>query len=142
MKQQSFKNHKRYVPLYHFGFFGSVLVLLILGIVALACPEHHRWLIPAWLIMASLTMALGVLFGRVFALKVQDRAIRAEENLRYFILTGQRMDSRIRLRQIIALRFAGDGEFVALVKRAAEEKLEPAAIKAAIKDWREDRNRA
>jgi hypothetical protein len=46
-----------------------------------------------------------------FALRAQDRAIRAEENLRHFILTGKPFDSRLRMSQIIALRFAPDDEF-------------------------------
>ena len=68
-------------------------------------------------------------FCRVFALKAQDRAIRAEENLRYFVLTGQLLDPRLGIRQIIALRFAPDDEFVGLAKRAASEQLTEDAIK-------------
>ena len=81
---------------------------------------------------------MAALSARIFALKAQDRAIRAEENLRHFALTGQLLDPRLSIRQVIGLRFASDGEFVALAKRAAEEKLSPNAIKQAVKDWRAD----
>ena len=77
-------------------------------------------------------------FSRIFALKAQDRAIRAEENLRHFALTGKLLDSRLTLRQIIGLRFASDGEFVSLAQKAADEKLSEDTIKRAIRQWRPD----
>jgi cbb3-type cytochrome oxidase subunit 3 len=78
---------------------------------------------------------------RGYALKAQDRAIRAEENLRHFILSGKPLDARLRMGQIVALRFASDDEFVALAKRAAEEGLKSKEIKQAIQNWRADYNR-
>jgi hypothetical protein len=78
---------------------------------------------------------------RTYALKAQDRAIRAEENLRHFILTGKPFDSRLNIRQIIALRFASDEELPALAKKAAEEKLRSKEIKQQINHWREDNYR-
>ena len=89
--------------------------------------------------MALTIAALIVMFlARIFALKAQDRAIRAEENLRHFALTGKLLDSRLTLRQIIGLRFASDGEFVSLAQKAADEKLSADAIKRAIRQWRPD----
>jgi hypothetical protein len=78
----------------------------------------------------------------MFAVTVQDRAIRAEESLRYFILTGRAIDTRVTIGQLIALRFAHDDEFVALADRAEKEGLSPAEIKKAIKQWRADHHRA
>ena len=78
---------------------------------------------------------------RWFALRAQDRAIRAEENFRHFILTGQPLDRHLRMGQIIALRFASDEELPALAKRAADEKLSSKDIKQAIKNWKPDYNR-
>ena len=77
-------------------------------------------------------------FSRAFALKAQDRAIRAEENLRHFALTGKLLDSRLSISQVIALRFASDEELVALSKKAADEKLSNKQIKEQIKNWRGD----
>ena len=79
--------------------------------------------------------------ARGFALKAQDRAIRAEENFRYFMLTNKLPDSRLTMSQMIALRFAGDDEFEALAERAANEKLSSADIKKSIKNWRADFHR-
>jgi hypothetical protein len=79
--------------------------------------------------------------SRGFALKAQDRAIRAEESLRYFMLTGKAIDARLTLKQVIALRFASDAEVVHLAKIAVEQNLKPDAIKREIKSWRPDLHR-
>ena len=73
---------------------------------------------------------------------MQDRAIRAEESLRYYILSGKLPDKRLRMSQIIALRFASDEELIELAKRAVEEQLSSSAIKNAIRNWRADYYRA
>ena len=80
-------------------------------------------------------------YMRQFPVKAQDRAIRAEEALRYFILTGKPLDNRLTMGQIIALRFAADDEFVPLAGRAITESLSPDDIKKSIKNWRSDNHR-
>ena len=45
------------------------------------------------------------------------------------------------MQQIIALRFASDAEFVALVDKAINEKLSNKDIKLAIQNWRADWHR-
>lgn len=142
MKQQSAKNHKRFVPVYHFGTFGVMAACLVIGILSFCDMSGCAWLMPTWMVLTTLSLLSIALHTRMFALKVQDRAIRAEENLRYFMLSGKRLDPNVRLRQLIALRFASDAEFVALADRAVAEKMEPAAIKAAIQNWRADHHRA
>lgn len=79
---------------------------------------------------------------RTFALKAQDRAIRAEENLRHYVMTGKLHDKSLSIQQIIALRFASDEEFVALSERAAKEKMSNRDIKKAVKNWKADYHRA
>ena len=68
----------------------------------------------------SVALFLLFVFTRNFAMGVQDRAIRAEENLRHFALTGKRLDPRLTIKQIVGLRFASDAEFVELARKAAE----------------------
>jgi hypothetical protein len=80
-------------------------------------------------------------FTRTFALKAQDRAIRAEENFRYFLLTKKPLPTELRLSQIIALRFAPDEEFVTLVDEAIAQKLAAKEIKMRIKNWKGDYHR-
>ena len=73
---------------------------------------------------------------------MQDRAIRAEENLRHFAMTGKLLNPELKIGQIVALRFASDEEFVVLAMRALEENLSREDIKKAIKTWRADNHRA
>ena len=51
------------------------------------------------------------------------------------------MDSRLRMGQIIALRFADDAEFVSLAQRAADENIKGYEIKKEIQNWRADHHR-
>jgi hypothetical protein len=94
------------------------------------------------IVVLSIGIMILAIMARVFALKAQDRAIRAEESLRHFVLTGKLPDARLTIGQFTALRFAPDSEFVALATKAANESLKPDAIKQAIKQWRPDTYRA
>ena len=149
MSEQNFKNHSRYVPFYHFVASTALLALIVGSCINLykACSNcssnDHGGLYSASLIcLMSFVLLIVWWYSRAFALKAQDRAIRAEENFRHFIATGKPLDSRLRMSQIIALRFAGDEEFVALAKRAADESMPAKEIKMAIKSWKADHNRA
>ena len=140
MTEQNYKNHRQTVPMFHIVLFALLALTLIGSFVNLfqSLGDHQR-LYSASLIVALTLAALFVMFfSRIFALKAQDRAIRAEENLRHFAQTGKLLDSRLTLRQIIGLRFASDGEFVSLAQKAADEKLSEDAIKRAIRQWRPD----
>ena len=81
-------------------------------------------------------------YSRYFALRAQDRAIRVEQSFRHYILTGKPLDIRLRMGQIVALRFAEDDEFVGLTQKAIDESLSPKDIKQAIVNWKADHNRA
>ena len=144
MSEQNLKNHARYVPLYHFITPTAILALLIgSGINAYEACNKHEGLYSASLIcLISVVLLILWWYTRVFALKAQDRAIRSEENLRHFAMTGNLLDSRLKMGQIIALRFASNEEFVVLAKKAAEENMSAKDIKMAIKNWRVDNNRA
>ena len=141
MKEQNFKNHSRYIILW--TFITPLILLAILGgsIVNLIHADAHTHYSAALILLISLVLLIIYWYARVFALKAQDRAIRAEENLRHFMLTGKPLDSRLRLSQIIALRFAPDDEFLSLAKKAVEENLRSKEIKAAIRNWKADHNR-
>jgi Family of unknown function (DUF6526) len=141
MSEQSFKNHSRYVPLYHYV--AGTLVIAIFGgsIVNLVHADAHTHYSAALLVCVSFVLVILFWYARAFALRAQDRAIRAEENFRHFILTGKPFPNEIRMGQIIGLRFASDEEFVELTKKAVEQKLSQKEIKQAIKNWRTDHNR-
>ena len=143
MAEQSYANHRRTVPLFHFVLLPLLFLTFIGSIVNLwqSIGDHERVYSAALIVVLSLAGVLTALFARIFALKAQDRAIRAEENLRYLALTGKLLDPRLNALQVVALRFAPDGEFVALAQRAAQENLKPAEIKRAIKQWKSDHYR-
>lgn len=143
MATQNYENHSRLVPPYHF-----LLSLTLLGAAVGSLWSLYRAFERGGGRLACLTLLLltvaGVIlfwYARVFALKAQDRAIRAEENLRHFALTGSLLDPRITIRQTIALRFAPDAELVELAQRAADESLSEDAIKKAIQQWKPDEYR-
>ena len=143
MASQNFANHGRIVPAYHFVLAPLLLATLSGSINNLVhAILDHRDLYNASLIVAlSIAGVFTAIFARVFALKAQDRAIRAEENLRHFAMTGKLLDARLQPLQIVALRFASDGEFVALAQKAAQDNMKPVDIKRAIQTWRADEYR-
>ena len=140
MPTQNYANHRQIVPMFHQVLFGLLLLTLIGACVNLfqSFGNHDRLYSAALIVVLIVCVVILTLCCRIFALKAQDRAIRAEDNLRHFAATGKLLDPRLSIQQIIGLRFASDGEFVALAKRAADEKLSPDAIKRAVKDWRAD----
>ena len=142
MAQQNYSNHRRFVPLFHFVTLLGSLFLFIGSIVNLVKSSPDNFYSAALLVMTSLLLMFTAFYARVFSLKAQDRAIRAEENFRYFLLTKEAMPKELTTRQIIGLRFASDDEFVGLVERAIKEKMSENDIKKAIKNWRGDPYRA
>lgn len=141
MAEQNFKNHTRLVPAYHYV--AGMLIISGFGgsIVNLFQADAHTHYASALLVVVFFVLILLFWYARSFALKAQDRAIRAEENFRHFVLTGKPFDSQLRLGQIIGLRFASDAEFPELAKRAVAENLSQKQIKESIKNWRADNHR-
>jgi hypothetical protein len=140
MATQNYANHRQLVPLFHGVLFGIIVLTLIGSVVNLvqSLGDHQRLYSASLIVAICVALVFLFFFTRIFALKAQDRAIRAEENLRHMAMAGKLLDPRLGTRQVVALRFASDGEFVALAQRAAKEGMEPDAIKRAIKEWRAD----
>jgi hypothetical protein len=139
MASQNYQNHVQRVPV----FIALLIVLLLTVIGAMvnlwqSLGNHQRLYSASLILVLAVCLFVAALYARTFALKAQDRAVRAEENLRHFALTGKLIDPRCTLRQVIALRFAPDEEFVALARQAAEQGMAPDAIKRAVRNWRPD----
>ncbi|NBO49838.1 MAG: hypothetical protein EBU80_08955 [Chitinophagia bacterium] len=141
MSTQNFSNHARMHPPYHYVSAPLLFAGLIGSIVNLVNSKPDGYYSASLLVLVFVLLLLIGGMVRTYALKAQDRAIRAEESLRHFILTGKPFDSRLNIRQIIALRFASDEELPTLAKRAAEESMRSKQIKEEIKNWREDNYR-
>ncbi|MFK9095267.1 DUF6526 family protein [Bacillus salipaludis] len=143
MRIQEYQTHVRVHPIYHY-----VLSLLLLGTLVtsivylvLSIIKEENVLLAILLFLMMILIVIIAVLLRLYPLKAQDRAIRAEENLRYYVLTGELLDPKLSLAQVVALRFTSDNEFPELSKRAATENLQPDEIKKAIQNWRADYNR-
>jgi hypothetical protein len=140
---QNYSNHVQRVGGY-LALAGVLLLTLIGSLVNLfrSFGDHARLYNAALIVVLTGCVVVTAFYARIFALRAQDRAIRAEENLRHFVMTGKPLDPRLSIRQIIGLRFASDSEFLELERRAVDENLTEDAIKRAVKNWHPDFDRA
>ena len=143
MPTQNYANHTQIVR----GFAAAMLILLATVIGAgvnmyQSLGDHQRMYSASLILALSIVSLVGIIYCRTFALKAQDRAIRVEENLRHFTMTGKLLDPRLNTLQIVALRFASDEEFLELARKSAEQGTVSKDIKQAIRHWRADHYRA
>ncbi len=138
-RPQNYKNHRRFIPIYHFVAFGILVVNAIYSLVRLVRA-------PSWEGGLALAVAFALLcvffFSRVFALTVQDRVIRLEMRQRLAAILPADLRGRIEeldREQLVALRFAGDAEMPDLVREVLTNKIvNREEIKKRIKDWQAD----
>lgn len=140
---QTYSNHLRFLPPFHF----FVLPILLINFFVTAWTAAQApSLATSFSAVVALALALAALLSRVMAVTVQDRVIRLEMRLRLHDVLPADMRGRIRdltPKQLVGLRFAGDGELPDLVRRAlAGELPTPRAIKRQVKDWQGDYLRA
>jgi len=139
---QNHSNHRRFVTGFHI-----VLSILLLGGLIVSGINVYRHIGFEALLSCLLIMLIFVclllmgLYVRQFPIKAQDRAIRAEESLRYYILTSKPLSRDLSVYQIAALRFASDEEFPGLTDKVLAENMQPDDIKKAIANWRADNHR-
>ena len=140
MAEQNFGNHAKFVPAFHF--FVIPMTAINVG------WQIYRWKAAGFTldgfesILLAAALLLGFFYARTFALRVQDRVIRLEEQLRCQRLLSADLQPRIgefTAGQLIALRFASDAELPALARKVLDDKLtERKAIKQLIKNWKPD----
>jgi len=140
---QSFQRHSRYVPGYHYVLSGIFLVNLVYRIIMAIRYPAVATAVPA---LTAFGLVLAFWYMRAFPVRVQDRVIRLEEQLRMQRLLPDDLKPRIgefTPGQLIALRFASDAELPALARRVLDEKIIlKRDIKALIQTWRPDELRA
>ena len=143
MERQSYSNHKRYIPLFHYLMLGLIICSIVGAVMNYfdSINKTEGFYSSLLILVISVLQFMGFFFFRGFALRAQDRAIRSEENFRHFILSGKQFDSRLNIDQIVALRFAPDDEFILLSKEAVEKQLTGEEIKKSIKRWKGDYHR-
>jgi hypothetical protein len=139
MKQtQNFKNHTIFLKSFH-GLLSVGILGLAGGGISYLLQGDDEATYPAWLfILISLLLTVIMWYLRIFPLKAQDRAIRAEENLRHYVLAGKLLPPNLKISQIVALRFAPDDEFLPLIERTLDKNLTQKEIKKEIKNWKPD----
>jgi len=142
-KAQTFENHVKIVPLFHQVTLPIFLLNLVWSIVRLI---RHPTVESVVSLLLAVAFVLGFLYARMFALTVQDRVIRLEMRLRLQQLLPPDLRARIadfEVGQLVALRFAGDGELPELARKVLDDKLtDRKAIKKMIRDWQPDYLRA
>ena len=138
MPEQNYKNHSQVVWSYYLLTLLPTLALLAGSIINLVHSKENNVYSASLIILIAIILITIIFRARGFALKAQDRAIRAEESLRHFVLTGKPLDERLSIKQIVALRFASNEEFPSLAQRALDQNLGNKEIKMQIKIWRPD----
>ena len=140
---QSYENHRRYFPLYHFIAMPILSANLLFAVMDVV---RHPGLRSGWYVVFAFGVLAGVAAARVSVLTVQDRLIGLEMRLRLAALLPDDLRTRIgdlRLKHLVALRFAGDAELPQLVRRCLDGELHsPDDVKRQIRDWRPDLVRA
>ena len=136
---QNYKNHTRFHAPFHFVLSPLLLFHLIYQIVRLVQePNFDR----AEMVLLAVGLIIMQFLVRLNALRVQDRVIRLEEQLRYERVLPAELAARaadLPLNNILALRFASNDELPELVRRTlAGEFQKGAEIKRAVKSWRGD----
>jgi hypothetical protein len=140
---QNFANHTRFMPLFHFF---VVPILLINAIWSLVDLRNGISVASLRSVLVAVALVALGLSARLMALSVQDRVIRLEMNLRLARVLPADLQPRIgefTVRQLVALRFAGDDELPALARQVLQDRIvDGKAIKTRIKNWQGDYQRA
>jgi Family of unknown function (DUF6526) len=135
---QSFANHTRFDPLFHFFLLPLGLAAIVSSVIRII---HHPGIVSTLLVVLAVGFVMIAFKARGYALRVQDRVIRLEERLRLAMLMPETERARIgelTESQLIALRFASDAELPGLAMRALNEGLTSKQIKSSIQSWRGD----
>lgn len=139
---QTYANHRRFVPLYHFVLFGVLVINLLWSVIRAVRAFSFE---TAWGVVLALALLTISFYLRIFALTVQDRVIRDEMRLRLGNLLPGDLRARIAElspSQLIALRFASDAELPDLVREVLASDIQDRdVIKRKIRDWQADRLR-
>jgi hypothetical protein len=138
---QTFANHTKFDPPFHF----FVLPVLLINVIVIAVQLFRTpGLLGSWLFVMSLALLVMAVRMRSYATHLQDRIIRVEERLRLQAVLQEPLRSRIGEltdTQLVGLRFASDAELPALAQRALDEKLSRSDIKKGVTNWRPDYSR-
>jgi hypothetical protein len=141
-RPQTFENHAKMVPGYHYVTAAILLFLLAWSIWQLIQGPTASSVVGFLLVTALILVSY---YARTFALGVQDRLIRLEERLRMERLLPEDLRARIgefSTEQLVGLRFASDDELPELARRVLAEGItDRKVIKKSVGNWRADHQR-
>ena len=138
MADQSYQNHTRWLPAFHFF---AVPVLLVNTINQLRHLVANPSRSTAWAAVVAAAILTVAFLARTQALAAQTRVIRLEMRLRLQPLLGADLMARfndLAVPQLVALRFASDGVLPALVGTVLKDGTKQSDIKKMIKQWQPD----
>jgi hypothetical protein len=137
-EQQNLSNHTMLDPKFHY-FLIPVSALNFFYAIYLLYKDPGS--MTAWTCLMAFLLIVLIFTVRIYSLRVQDRLIRLEERLRMQRVLPEsvmRRTAELTEKQYVALRFASDEELSSLVETTLTNKLKPADIKKAVKNWRPD----
>lgn len=136
---QNYKNHAKFVPVYHFVAFPLIVLNLGWAVYRLVQLRTADSLVNA---LTALALVIVFFMARVFALKVQDRVIRLEMRLRLREVLPPGLLPRVTdftPDQLVAMRFASDAELPDLATAVLRDHIhDKKVIKQMIRDWQAD----
>jgi hypothetical protein len=138
MADQSYQKHTRWLPAFHFFAVPVLLLNTINELRHLVNTPSQDTAFAALVAAALLTVAF---LSRTQALQAQNRLIRLEMRLRLQSLLPADLMSRfneLTVPQLVALRFASDGELPDLIRTVLKDGTKQGDIKKMIKQWEPD----
>ncbi len=141
--RQSYSNHTRWYPPFHFFVLPVLLInVLVSGWLLYRNPSR----LGIWELIVAAALLMTAFTARLMVLAVQDRVIRLEMRLRMQHVLPTDLFARIpevTREQCVALRFASDAELTALVRKVLAGELRTSTdIKKQVGQWQGDYLRA
>ena len=134
---QNYANHPHRPYAWQVAWVGAVVAAGLLMSSAYDAPSAPS----IALALLGISVVIGITLMRLFALRLQNRIIRVEMQLRLARIGRERDAATLTLPQLVALRFASDAELPALLDRTLAEQLTGDQIKRAVTDWQADYGR-
>ena len=136
---QNYANHAHFPKLWAVGFFAwiATVAAMIAGWFGYDTLAIAR-------VTGVIALFVALAIGRVYITALQDRIIKLEMQVRCraFLSPAQMADlARLTMPQLVAIRFASDGEIPTLLARALNENMSAKAIKQAVQQWVGDYDR-
>jgi uncharacterized membrane protein YciS (DUF1049 family) len=139
---QNYDSHRKFIPGFHGVAFGILAINFFYSLYVVVTAFSVASVIG---LLLALGLIMVMLYARLFSLGVQDRVIRLEERLRLQDLLPPEQKGtidKLTTDQLIALRFASDGEVGALVATVSADGIQNRdEIKKLVTNWRPDHQR-